>query len=485
MDTTGKIILYGAGNRCRVLVELMDLCNMPIAHIVDSSEKLWGSYIGSHIIEAPDLLVSHSETHICITVSSFLILAEIRKKLKQGFHVEANREISYNNLILSIYEKIDIEKLLLPKKVSYLNHVSVIFDCEFGLVLGGIEEWTKGICREFTKKSEFDSYILTNYGDYDIPQDLANHIIRADVEPDNAFSIHNVKQIINCISMYLPCILVTSQPNEVLLSGKLLKKFFGDQINVISGIRGGYPEINKRYIDLKSCTDLYVCVNSAIREDMIKRGIPENKIFTMLCPIECPGKLDRTYTTDPALPIRIGYAGRLEIEEKRMDLMLKVVSELERMQVNFYFELAGNGRYENAIHNYIEHHNYQEKIKLLGKIDKNLIPKFWCDKDICINISDHEGRSRSTIEAMANGAIPVVTQTWGVHDDIVDGQNGYIVDVGDYKAAAEKIALLSKERTLLSEMGNLAHLEIRKKSSMDEHYQFWQNIISIAKKSCT
>lgn len=483
MDTTGKIILYGAGNRCRVLVELMDLCNMPIAHIVDSNEKLWGSYIGSHIIEAPDLLLSDSETSICITATSFLALAEIRKRIEHNYHIDFSREISYHSLILSIYKKIDVKDLLLPEQAEFSDHVSVIFDCEFGLGLGGIEEWTKGICREFIKKDEFKSYILTNYGDYDIPQDLSNNILRADVKRDNGFSIHNMKQILNCISMYLPCILVTSQPDDVLLAGKLLKKYFGEQVKVVSGIRGGYPEINKSYIDMRSCTDLYVCVNSAIRKDMIKRGISDDRIFTMLCPVECLDKLDRTYTTDSSLPIQIGYAGRLEIEEKRMDLLLGLISELRKMQVDFHLELAGEGRYESEIQNYMKQNNFQDKVKLLGRIDKNLIPRFWSDKDICINISDHEGRSRSTIEAMANGAIPVVTETWGVHDDITDGQNGYIVPVGDYKAAAEKIALLAKERIRLPEMGNLAHLEIRTKSSMDEHYQFWQNIISIVRRS--
>ncbi len=485
MDTTKKIILYGAGNRCRVLVDLMDWCDLPVCHIVDSNEKLWGSYIGRHVIESPEILSSDSDACICITATSFLALAEIRKRIKLDYNVDDSREISYYSLILNIYEKVDIRKLFQPEQVKYQNHVSIIFDCEFGLGLGGIEEWTKGICKEFIKKDEFPSYILTNYGDYDIPKELTSHILRVDVERDNAFSLNNMKQILNCISKYLPCILVTSQPDEVLLAGKILSKFWGEQVKVVSGIRGGYSEINKSYMDMKSCTDLYVCVNSAIRKDMIKRGIGEDRIFTMLCPVECSDHLDRTYTVDASLPIRIGYAGRLEVEEKRMDILLKMISRLEQMQVNYYLELAGDGRYEMVIRNYIEQNHLQKKIKLLGRISKNLISGFWSDKDICINISDHEGRSRSTIEAMSNGAIPVVTETWGVHDDITDGKNGYIVNVGDYKAAAGKIALLAKERTLLPEMGKLAHLEIRKKSSMNEHYQFWQKIINTVRRSCT
>ncbi len=35
-------------------------------------------------------------------------------------------------------------------------------------------------------------------------------------------------------------------------------------------------------------------------------------------------------------PIRIGYAGRMEIEQKRMDLLMKLIFELEENNVKLF-----------------------------------------------------------------------------------------------------------------------------------------------------
>ena len=128
---------------------------------------------------------------------------------------------------------------------------------------------------------------------------------------------------------------------------------------------------------------------------------------------------------------------------------------------------------------FIEKHACYDRVKLLGKIDKKAIWNFWQEQDVCVNISDHEGRSRSTIEAMANGVVPVVTDTWGVKDDIKDGENGFIVNVRDYRAMAENLCFLWKNRDMLPLMGKNAHKELMRKSSMDDHYRFWQEIIDL------
>ena len=352
------------------------------------------------------------------------------------------------------------------------DHYSIIFDCQFGLGLGGIEEWTKSICREFKQHGEYTPYILTNGQNYDIPEELTENILYADLKRENAFSIHNVQEIITCVCRHLPCVLVTSQPDDVLLAGKILKKEFGDLVKVVSGIRGGYAEISQSYIAMKSCTDMYLCVNSQIRLDMIRRGVCADIVHTMLCPVECPQILTRDYSLNENSPIHIGYAGRIEVEEKRMDLLMQVVEELETMHLNYELELAGEGRYESMISYFSASHGCQNRIKMIGRIERESIPQFWSNKDICVNISDHEGRSRSTLEAMAHGAVPIVTETSGVHDDIIDGVNGYIVPVGAYKKMAEQIAVLCKDRKRLPRMGYKAHEELRNKCCMKDHYEF-------------
>ena len=491
-----KIVLYGAGNRGKILVQLMDMCHIPIAAIVDSNSRLWGQNIGKNIVESPEILHTEDCVNICITVVASLAIDEIRKKLKNEYKLNFV-EVSYLELIMSLYEKLDTDALLQPENI-FTNElkptrVSVLFDCAYGLGLGGIEEWTKGICKEFLRhypssqsgspneKEEYAPYILTNYGDYDIPCELKDSILRVDVDKDMPFSIHNISQIMNCIAMHLPCILVTSKPEDALLAGKLMKQKYGNAVKVISGIRGGSNEIYQNYMDMCSCTDLYVCVSSDIRRNMISRGIAPDKIFTMICPINCPENLTRKYTTEINKPIKLGYAGRLTIEQKRMDLMVKLLFELEEMHIHYDFEFAGEGDCTSMLNDFINQNNCQGKVRLIGKIPNSRIPQFWQERDICINLADYEGRSRSIAEAMANGAIPIVTATSGVNDDILDGENGYIVDIGNYKAIARHVSYLAQKRDQLPEMGKAAYLALRAKSSMEDHYLFWQQMIAIVK----
>lgn len=477
-----NIILWGAGNRGKVLAQLMDMCNIPITAIVDSNHKLWGKKVGKNIIENPDVLCNKDGLNLCITAAAPLVIEEIREKIKVEYNENIN-ELSYLELIMTIYEKIDIEPLLQAPS-SYKSGInsgnfSILFDCAYGLELGGIEEWTKGISIEFIKRKEYTPFILTNYGDYHIPNELNNHILRVDVKKDMPFSVHNISQIMNCIIEHLPCILVTSKPEDTLLAGKLVQKKYNNAIKIVSGIRGGSNEIYQNYIDMKSCTDIYTCVSSDIRKNMIVKGVDPKKIFTMICPIECSEELVRNYAIDAQIPIRLGYAGRITVRQKRMDLMVKLISELENMHVNYNFEFAGEGDYVPMLQNAINQMGCQSRVKLIGKINNNQIPQFWQQKDICINLADYEGRSRSIAEAMANGAVPIVTATSGVNDDISDGENGYIVNIRDYKAIAAHVLYLAHNRDILPKMGNAAYLELKGKSSMDKHYQFWKNIISI------
>ena len=114
----------------------------------------------------------------------------------------------------------------------------------------------------------------------------------------------------------------------------------------------------------------------------------------------------------------------------------------------------------------------------MGMLKRSEIPAFWKRQDICVNISDYEGRSHSIIEAMGSGAVPVVTATSGVREDITDDVNGYIVPIGNYELMAERIEYLEQHRERLSSMGKLAHDVVYPKSRIETHLAFWEDILS-------
>lgn len=467
-----NLVIYGAGERGRNLITLLDSCSREISAVVDGSQELWGTYIGRHQIKSPEALRDMEEITVCIT--PMFHVDSIRSGIRDIYKGQV-REISYNRLIQQIYAAVDFSDLLGSKPI-YKQEKSVVFACLDGLALGGVQEWTKDICRKFLEEGKEYTYILSSGNSNHTAGALENHIVYANIDTRNRNSIDNIRQLIVCLKKCLPCVLVTSYPYEVF-AGRIVKEAYPDLIKIISGIRNAAENTYQEYMDFRDCVDAYVCVSSDITREMIKRGIEEERVHTMICPVDCPQELVRLYTTERARPVRLGYAGRIVISQKRMDLMEKLIVSLEKRKVNFYFELAGAGEYRDKLQEFIVSRHLQEKVRLAGVLDKQGIGSFWRDKDICVNIADFEGRSRSIAEAMANGAVPVVTNTSGVNDDIRDGENGYIVSTGDYEAIADRIEELEHNRILLSALGRKAHMELKEKCSMDKHYQFWRELI--------
>ena len=85
---------------------------------------------------------------------------------------------------------------------------------------------------------------------------------------------------------------------------------------------------------------------------------------------------------------------------------------------------------------------------------------------------------------MAQGAVPVITDVSGARDDIKDGENGFIVDVGDLAAAAERIAYLHENRDTLEKMGKAAHQSVLVKQKDTDQKAFWLNLLKEVWEPC-
>lgn len=94
-----------------------------------------------------------------------------------------------------------------------------------------------------------------------------------------------------------------------------------------------------------------------------------------------------------------------------------------------------------------------------------------------VSCSEWEGHSISQSEAMAAGAVPVITDVSGARDDVADGYNGYIVDVGDLDTMADKIEYLYHNRDTLAQMGQRAHDTIYERQKEFNQAQFWDDLI--------
>lgn len=111
-----------------------------------------------------------------------------------------------------------------------------------------------------------------------------------------------------------------------------------------------------------------------------------------------------------------------------------------------------------------EHQNLKLKIENL-KLQNNVVIEPWADDlvsyyktaDVFLLTSNYEGGARSPAEALAVGLPVIMTDVAPANEFVVNGQNGFVVPVGDFKALADRINKLigmnPTKRGLFSKQG--------------------------------
>lgn len=481
-----KIILYGAGNRCLNICDLVNqISGYDVRFIVDGNRDKWGKRIGKWEIMPPEVIRGLADDLLCITIADEGIAYDVRHKLEKEYGYNCSYEIGYEQLMFELFKrlaKVKFKEKFLPdeayRKTEY-NYI--IFDCYTGLGLGGIEAWTKDVCSGLLNRNWGGIRILSDLQESVIPDELVGIVDK--VKRDNAVwhGVNNFWYVADYLLRNIPFTVVTSHTGPVLIAACILKDKYPDKIKIISVIHNGTEGTYRNYMIYREYVDLYIGVSQDIRNAMIQRGMQEEKVYAMACPFACKQKLLRGYSLDNSQPIRIGYAGRLdgmEHSQKRMDLVLKLMKELADRNVNFKMELAGDGSVKKQMEQFVHKEGLCNNVAFLGNLERSALDSFWRGQDIFISLSDYEGRSISRLEAMANGAVPISTEVSGTKEDIIDDVNGYLVPLRSCTMMADRIEYLSNHRERLREMGEAAHEAVYPKSFYNKHFDFWEELLN-------
>jgi|GEM_PF-2812822 len=198
----------------------------------------------------------------------------------------------------------------------------------------------------------------------------------------------------------------------------------------------------------------YVAVSPTI-ESTLKALMPARRsdVTQIIYGIDVADRLKRRYQTKP---IRLVYAGRIVQKQKRVLDFPRLVEILIERGVNFQLKIAGAGTAEPILRTALRKHG--RYVSFLGKVAPQNVPKLWRANDIFLQVSDFEGTSVSMLEAMAEGLIPVVTDSSsGVRSVIQPGQNGFVVPIGNMNDTATVIETLAQHPDWLPAIGGNAH----------------------------
>ncbi|MEA1896790.1 MAG: glycosyltransferase family 4 protein [Bacteroidota bacterium] len=144
------------------------------------------------------------------------------------------------------------------------------------------------------------------------------------------------------------------------------------------------------------------------------------------------------------------------------------------------FHLAGEGPERAKLQALIQQYNLNETFVLKGHIED--VQTFYRSLDLYLNTSVHEGLPMSILEAIACG-LPIVAPDVGGIGEVVDnGEDGYLVDIRDPKAFAEKRFLLYKNRQLRRRMAQAAREKIVKSFSVEnmaaQYHELYLSVVN-------
>lgn len=108
---------------------------------------------------------------------------------------------------------------------------------------------------------------------------------------------------------------------------------------------------------------------------------------------------------------------------KRHDVIINALDKLR--DYNFILFLAGEGKLFGEIRNLVEAKGLNDKVRFVGHVDPRELLSI---SDVVILTSDQEGFPMSIIEAMFSGVVPIRTSSEGALDQIINHQNGFIIE---------------------------------------------------------
>lgn len=132
---------------------------------------------------------------------------------------------------------------------------------------------------------------------------------------------------------------------------------------------------------------------------------------------------------------------------------LQAAEIVKEKMPNVRFILVGglDQNQESLTEDELEHYVESSVVEYSGYTDD--VRQYIEKSSIFVLPSYHEGTPRSVLEAMSMGRPIVTTNAPGCRETVIDGYNGYLVEVRNHEQLAEKIKQLCKNQAMRETMG--------------------------------
>ena len=166
------------------------------------------------------------------------------------------------------------------------------------------------------------------------------------------------------------------------------------------------------------------------------------------------------------------FVGRLNVSQKRVDLLLQIWEKLHRQAPDWKFWVVGHGKEKNKMEKFCQEHDL-DRVTFFGKDNPN---EFYKRAKIFHMTSAYEGFGNVLVEAQSFGCVPVVFNSYAAAQDIViHNDNGILVTPFKIDKYVEETKDLMMNCTKLSQLAFNGYEHISK-FSFEESYKKWEYV---------
>ncbi len=168
-------------------------------------------------------------------------------------------------------------------------------------------------------------------------------------------------------------------------------------------------------------------------------------------------------------------AGRLT-DAKDFPMLINAFSMFAKKKPDYRLLIYGEGELRGQLQSLIDSNGLTESVILAGNV--NDIHKRMAEAEIYVSSSKYEGISNSMIEALAIGVPTICTDvaSGGAREYIRNGENGYLVKVGDATELYTQMMILA-ENIELRRKFSVSSRKIRQELSADKIFGEWEKLI--------
>lgn len=384
-------------------------------------------------------------------------------------------------------------------------NIALFLTQKFDPNAGGVQRSTSKLAKIFQSKQHHS--IIVSVGNHTSRQEDFEGITLyyINIKEENQLKIILEKEAIDCIinqkgySVSLTKLLLENKPIKTKLINTLrinplnfydnhkdiIKELFKskkvDFLNTLltRKLILGY-HILKQNIELRFIvknTDAFVMLSERFKPELFFLAPSlkklDAKIFGIGNPFQKP-KLDIATLDKENIVL---FVGRLNVPQKRVDLLLQIWKKLHGEIPDWKFWVLGDGEEKKKMEKFCQKHEL-DRVTFFGKVNPD---DYYKRAKIFHMTSAYEGFGNVLVEAQSFGCVPVVFNSYAAAQDIViHNDNGILVTPFNIDKYVEETKDLMMNCTKLSQLAFNGYEHITK-FSFEESYKKWEYVFKSLK----